>query len=136
MTKELTVRFYQRAPQTVARRLVGKVLMRSFGDRILSGRIVETEAYLFGNDSACHANKYRTPRTEVMFGTAGVAYVYPIHSRCCFNVVTEKKEIGSAVLIRALEPLQGLDQMMRHRNCSNPKRLTRGPSCLCEALSD
>lgn len=98
------------------------------------GRIVETEAYLPYRDSACHAAKHRTDRTEVMFGPAGFAYVYPIHAKYCFNIVTEQLELGCAVLIRALEPLEGLETMKARRSIESPKRLTTGPACLCQAL--
>lgn len=110
------------------------VLVSKIDGRLTCGRVVETEAYLPENDSACHAFKYRTPRTEVMFGRAGFAYVYPIHAKHCFNIVTETEERGSAVLIRALEPLKGLQWMKQRRGLENLKRLTTGPACLCQAL--
>ena len=98
-------RFYFNRPTvTVARSLVGKYLVRAIEGRILAGKIVEVEAYVGPKDKACHASKGRTPRTDVMFGPAGVAYVYLIYGMYhCLNVVTEREEFPSAVLIRAIE---------------------------------
>lgn len=127
--------FYQRPTVEVAQDLLGKILVRRAGRSFQSGRIVETEAYLAGNDSACHANKHRTPRTEVMFAAGGVAYVYPIHAKYCFNVVTEGVDSGCAVLIRALEPMKGISTMIGNRGLDDPRRLTTGPGCLCQALA-
>ena len=88
----------------VARSLIGKYLVRVIDGRILAGKIVEVEAYVGSKDRACHASKGRTQRTEVMFGPAGVAYVYLIYGMYhCLNVVTEREEFPSAVLIRAIE---------------------------------
>ena len=126
--------FYQRSTAEVAQALLGKTLISELGGRRVTGLIVETEAYLPENDSACHAAKHRTARTEVMFGPAGFAYVYPIHARHCFNVVTETVERGCAVLIRAVEPLSGIDTMVSRRGLDNPRRLATGPACLCESF--
>ncbi|MEM9941962.1 MAG: DNA-3-methyladenine glycosylase [Planctomycetota bacterium] len=124
----------KQSTEEVAKFLLGKILRSDLGKKSVSGRIVETEAYLPSRDSACHANKYRTRRTEVMFGEAGTAYVYPIHAKHCFNIVTEQLGKGCAVLIRALEPITGIETMQARRNLDDIKRLTTGPGCLCQAL--
>lgn len=118
----------------MARELIGKRLVTQTGDQLTAGWIVETEAYLPVGDSACHASKYRTPRTEVMFGPAGFAYVYPIHGRYCFNVVTEQLGKGCAVLIRSVEPISGIPVMQGRRGVDDLRRLSTGPSCLCQAM--
>ena len=104
----------------VARSLIGKYLVRVIDGRILAGKIVEVEAYVGSKDRACHASKGRTQRTDVMFGPGGVAYVYLIYGMYhCLNVVTEREEFPSAVLIRAIE-IDG--------------ELIDGPGRLCRAL--
>jgi DNA-3-methyladenine glycosylase len=127
--------FYQRHPALVAQELIGKSLYRRAREGLCGGTIVEVEAYLFKDDPACHAAKGKTRSNRAMFGAAGRAYVYPIHSRYCFNAVTEKRGVGSAVLIRAIEPTFGVDLMRRRRRRENPLDLTRGPGRLCEALA-
>ena len=112
--------YFNRPTVQVARSLIGKYLVREIDGRILAGEIVEVEAYVGSQDRACHAAKGRTQRTEVMFGPAGVAYVYLIYGMYhCLNVVTEREEFPSAVLIRAIE-LDG--------------KLIDGPGRLCRAL--
>jgi len=96
--------YFNRPTVTVARSLIGKYLVREIDGRILVGKIVEIEAYVGPQDKACHASKGRTQRTDVMFGPAGVAYVYLIYGMYhCLNVVTEREEFPAAVLIRAIE---------------------------------
>ncbi len=126
--------FYEANTAQVARNLIGKTLVSVIDRKLVSGTIVETEAYLPSNDSACHASKHRTQRTEVMFGPAGFAYVYPIHAKYCFNIVTESIEQGCAVLIRALEPISGRTTIERRRGVQDPRRLTTGPANLCQSL--
>jgi DNA-3-methyladenine glycosylase len=99
------------------------------------GIIVETESYLAEGDSACHAAKGKKPKNEIMFGQAGIAYVYPIHAKFCFNVVTEEIDRPSAVLIRAIEPVRGIDVMGFRRGTDELRDLTRGPARLCQACS-
>ncbi|MGZ8424485.1 MAG: DNA-3-methyladenine glycosylase, partial [Candidatus Binatia bacterium] len=100
--------FYEQSTIDVAKQLLGKVLVHRHDDRVLAGRIVETEAYLGPQDLACHAAKGRTKRTEVMFGAAGHAYVYFIYGFYnMLNLVTEAKDYPAAVLIRAVEPVRG-----------------------------
>lgn len=118
----------------IAPRLLGSLLIRELGGHRLAGRIVETEAY-DQSDAASHSYKGRTPRTDVMFGPAGKAYVYFTYGmHYCFNVVTGPEGHGSAVLIRALEPVQGIDLMQRNRNMQDVIQLTNGPAKLCQAL--
>lgn len=127
--------FYARPPAVVARDLIGKRLVRKTAEGICGGRIVEAEAYLSSRDPACHANRGMTRRNAAMFGPAGHAYVYMIHARWCFNCVTEDVGLGSAVLIRAIEPLDGLPMMHARRGVENILDLARGPARLCQALA-
>jgi DNA-3-methyladenine glycosylase len=126
--------FYARDPVTVARELLGMRLVRVDGRTLTAGRIVETEAYLACDDMACHAARGRTRRNASMFGPAGRAYVYSIHSRWCLNTVTEVEDVPSAVLIRAVEPLAGFMAMERRRGTRVRVDLARGPARLCEAF--
>ena len=134
----LTKEFYQQADVThVARELLGKVLCTQSAEGITKGIIVETEAYCGATDKACHAflNK-RTSRTEIMFQEGGMVYTYLCYGiHTLFNIVTNQKDQADAVLIRAVEPLEGLDLMASRRNMpSSNKRLTAGPGCLTKAL--
>ena len=96
--------YFTRPTLTVARSLLGKYLVRRKGRKVIAGRIVEVEAYIGTEDLACHASKGRTARTEVMFGLAGVSYVYLIYGmHHCFNIVTERAGFPSAVLVRAVQ---------------------------------
>jgi DNA-3-methyladenine glycosylase len=131
--------FYSRDTPIVARELLGKWLYSEIGGQLTAGVIVETEAYLAEEDPACHAAKGRTPGNAAMFEEPGWAYVYPIHSRCCFNVVTEAAGVGAAVLIRAIEPKLGLSLMRQRRAArrgteTSSRELCSGPAKLCEAL--
>ena len=123
-----------RPVEIVAPELIGCTLVRQLanGDQ-LRGMIVETEAY-GPDDPACHGYRGRTPRTEVMFGPAGVAYVYLIYGMYhCFNVVTDQENIASAVLIRALE-LEALPQWVPDKKRKQPHRIAAGPGKLCQVL--
>lgn len=124
-------RFYERAATEVARALLGKVL--AHGN--VSARIVETEAYLGLADEAAHAWRGRTPRTQVIFGPPGHAYVYLIYGmHDCLNVVSEPEGSPGCVLIRALEPLTGIAVMKRRRWADRLQDLTNGPGKLTRAL--
>ena len=127
--------FYDRDVALVAREMLGKIVVRRSRKGLCGGRIVETEAYLASEDSASHSFRGRTNKNATMFGPPGCAYVYPIHSRYCMNAVTEARGIASAVLIRALEPLYGIEIMQQRRGTDKRLDLCRGPARLCEALS-
>lgn len=127
--------FYARDPIVVARELVGKILIRDSAEGIASGRIVEAEAYLSSRDPACHAHRGPNRKNATMFGPAGHAYVYMIHARWCLNAVTEGVGCPSAVLIRAIEPLEGIQLMQSRRGLETIRDLARGPARLCEALA-
>src|SRR5262245_27864641 len=127
--------FYLRDPVVVARELIGKRLIRETSAGVCGGRIVEVEAYLSQRDPACHASRGMTNRNAAMFGPPGHAYVYMIHSRWCLNAVTEPAGVPSAILIRAIEPLEGVELMHQRRRTDIVRDLARGPARLCEALS-
>lgn len=127
--------FYEQSTVDVAKQLLGKYLVRKHPDGDSIGRIVETEGYIGPQDLACHAAKGRTKRTEVMFGAAGHAYVYFIYGFYnMLNLVTEAKDYPAAVLIRALEPLQGVELMKQRRRSETPRNLASGPGKLCQAF--
>lgn len=128
--------FYEQSTIDVAKELLGKYLIRRHPEGDTVGRIVETEAYVGPHDLACHAAKGRTARTEVMFGPAGHAYVYFIYGFYnMLNLVTEAKDYPAAVLIRALEPLQGIDLMKSRRKSAALRNLASGPGKLCQAFA-
>jgi len=126
--------FFARAAEEVARDLIGRWVIREEDGELLAGRIVEVEAYLGQDDPASHAYRGPSRRNRSMFGPPGRAYVYTIHTRFCMNAVTGEDGVASAVLIRALEPLLGLEQMALRRGTDKPRDLMRGPGRLCEAL--
>jgi len=128
--------FFTRDAVAVARDLLGKQLLRSYQGQILGGMIVETEAYLGEEDTACHASKGCTPRTRVMYGAAGHYYVYLIYGMYhMLNIVTGEPGHPQAVLIRALRPVRGLELMRVLRGGVADKKLCDGPGKLCQALS-
>jgi DNA-3-methyladenine glycosylase len=127
--------FYLQDTRDVAEQLLGKLLVRKVGKQRISGIIVETEAYRGFRDTASHAHKGPTKRCEVMFGEGGFSYVYltyGIHEM--FNVVTEKKDFPSAVLIRAVEPFEGVELIKKLRGVKRDRDLTSGPGKLTRAL--
>jgi DNA-3-methyladenine glycosylase len=131
--------FYLQPTLKVARELLGSFLVRKIGKNRLAGRIVEVEAYLGSRDPASHAYRGRTKRNDTMFWKGGHLYVYFTYGmHYCCNVVTERKGIGHAVLLRAVEPTTGIELMKRNRN--RPKQenktsvLCSGPARLCQAF--
>lgn len=133
--KPLSPSFFERTTIEVAKALLGCILLHKTKEGITSGKIVETEAYL-QNDPASHSFKGKTLRNAVMFGPAGNAYVYFTYGmHYCFNVVTQKGGMGEAVLIRALEPLQGIELMKTRRGITNIRQLCNGPAKLAQALA-
>lgn len=134
--KRLERKFFLRDTQVVARQLLGKTLVRRINKTFLSCRIVEVESYVGHHDLASHAARGRTARTEIMFGLGGHAYVYFIYGmHWCLNVVTEKRDFPAAILIRAGEPLQGIEHMQQARGREKLVDLASGPGKLCQALS-
>ncbi|WIV13831.1 DNA-3-methyladenine glycosylase [Proteiniborus sp. MB09-C3] len=142
--KKLERSFYRRTSLVLAKDLLGKYLIFNYNNQKLVGKIIETEAYMGFNDKAAHTyNGRRTPRVETMYGEEGHAYVYIIYGMYnCFNVVAAEKEIAQAVLIRALEPIEGFEAMSLNRfkkpfnqlNKSQVISLTNGPGKLCSAF--
>jgi DNA-3-methyladenine glycosylase len=129
--KPLPRRFYERDPVGVTRELIGRLLVREVDGERLVGKIVEAEAY-DRDDPASHAYRGETRRNRSMFGPPGHAYVYRSHGiHRCLNAVTLR---GSAVLLRAVEPLEGLEAMARRRGLDDPRILCAGPGRLCQAF--
>jgi len=134
--------FFEASPEQVAPRLLGKVLAYRTAVGVLAGRIVEVEAYLGPHhktpDPAAHAYRGPTPRNFVLFGPAGHAYVYAIYGRYfCANITCETEDRAGCVLLRALEPLAGMEQMAVNRGLApgaKSRMLTSGPSRLCQAM--
>ena len=134
-SKPLASAFYARPADLVAPALLGCLLVRRWRGVELVSRIVETEAYLPGADAASHANRGRTPRNAPMFGVAGRAYVYFIYGMYdMFNVVCDAAGVPAAVLVRACEPVQGIDRMMRWRGVRRVHDIANGPGKLCRAM--
>lgn len=136
--KLLPRRFFHAPPEQVARALLGKILARSTSEMLLAGRIVETEAYLGEQDPAAHAASGRTARNAVLYGPAGHAYVYGIYGlHYCLNVSCLPEGNPGCVLLRALEPLEGVEAMRKNRGLGADApldALTSGPGKLCQAM--
>jgi len=138
MPKKLPRSFYSRDDVVqISRELIGKVLCTNVNGVLTSGRIVETEAYDGRNDKACHSHlNKRTKRTEVMYGKPGHAYVYlcyGIHN--LFNIVTNQQDLADAILIRAIEPVDGIDEMLKRRNKEKlHPSVGNGPGIISQAL--
>lgn len=127
--------FYGRDTVKVARELLGKVMIFQGKGIPVGGKVVETEAYLGREDPACHSAKGRSERNAVMFGPSGFAYIYLIYGMyLCFNVTTGPEDSPEAVLIRALEPVEGIQVMRRNRGQDSIYNLCSGPAKLVQAL--
>jgi DNA-3-methyladenine glycosylase len=141
LRKPLPRAFYDRDPRTVSRDLLGKLLVRRDGKKLRAARIVEIEAYLGVGDPAAHAACGRTPRNAVLFGPPGHAYVYFIYgNHYCLNISCLPEGSAGCVLVRALEPLIGIEEMAKERGLTlngsrDLRKLTSGPGRLAEAFS-
>ncbi len=133
-TSILTKRFYERDPETTARHLLGKRLIRRLNNTILEGILVETEAYFGLDDPASRAYHGMKTYNRSMWGEPGRTFIYNVHKYWMLNAVAHERGRIGAVLVRAMEPTRGLDIMKRNRKVENPLELTRGPGKLTEAL--
>jgi len=135
VTRVLARNFYERDPALVARGLLGKMLVRRLNSQILCGKIVETEAYYGENDPASKAYKGRKMFNELMFMDVGKAFIYMVHGNWLLNIVAHSKGDVGAILLRAIEPLQGVEIMMKNRGVRDLSALTSGPGKLTKALA-
>lgn len=134
--KPLPREFYSCYTVNVAKKLLGKILVRETNEGLMAGFIVETEAYRGRDDPASHAYKGRTERNKVMWDKPGKAYVYQIYGiHYCLNIVTEPEGVPAAVLIRAIEPILGIDLMIKNRGIRDIRKLTNGPAKLTKAMN-
>lgn len=135
--KPLPRKFYLQDTITVSKELLGKTIVRKTFKKILTAKIVETEAYIGEHDPACHAYQKITARNKIMYEAGGMVYIYFIYGNYyCFNIVSEMKGIGNATLIRAVEPVEGIEIMKKLRGAvNNIFELTNGPAKLCMALN-
>jgi DNA-3-methyladenine glycosylase len=141
-SKKLSRKFYKREVLEVARNLLGKFLVKSFGDKVYAGMIVEVEAYDGSIDESAHTYGGMTKRNYIMFNEGGYFYVYFTYgAHFCCNIVTGQKDEGTAVLIRAVEPVSGIENMIVNRykrNYTSSKKefynLTSGPGKVCQAF--
>jgi len=128
--------FYEREPLIVTRDLLGRYIVKETAEGKLVGKIVEVEAYIGPYDKASHTyNNRKTKRTEVQYKERGLAYIFTVHGKnVCFCIVIGKKYEPAVALVRAVEPISGLDIMKRNRKTNNIKNLTNGPSKFCQAF--
>ena len=132
---KLAREFYEQPTIQVAQQLLGKCLVRVQSEGMMSGIILETEAYIGLDDKASHASRGLTRRNAVMFGPAGFAYVYMIYGmHHCLNIVTEREAYPAAVLIRALQPGEGVELMRARRRKQDIRLLANGPGNLCQVF--
>ncbi|MGI9950733.1 DNA-3-methyladenine glycosylase [Moorellaceae bacterium AZ2] len=131
----LSYSFFARDTRAVAQELLGTYVAHFSPEGLTVGRVVETEAYLGREDPACHSARGRNKRNAVMFGPAGFIYVYLIYGmHYCVNITTDKAEVPAAVLLRALEPIAGLELMARRRGTPHIRQLCSGPGKLAQAM--
>lgn len=127
--------FYERDTLTVAEEILGKTLVHVTPEGVAKGRIVEVEAYIGPKDKAAHSYRGRTKRTEIQYGEGGFAYVYLIYGMyICMNIVTNHRDLPEVLLLRALEPLEGIDLMKQRRKTEQIKMLCNGPGRLSQAM--
>lgn len=136
MNERLNRDFYDRPTLDVAPEMLGKVLVHRVGDVELAGRIMEVEAYLGPEDLASHAARKTSKRARLMFGPSGIVYVYLVYGmHHCLNFVTDREGTAGAVLVRAIEPLEGIEQMRRNRGTTvSDRNLANGPGKLSQAM--
>ncbi len=133
--KALPKEFYSRETEQVAKNLLGKAFVCERKGKPLAAMITETEAYLYEGDPSCHASRGKTKRNAAMFESGGTLYVYTIYGiHSCANIATEKSGKGCAALIRAAEPLLGIDEMKKNRGTSEIKALCKGPGNFAKAF--
>ncbi len=130
----IEIEFYARDPARVARDLLGMGIVRVVDGETLVCRIVETEAYYGVEDPASRARRGGDLR-DALYNGVGIAIVYGMHRQWLFNVAAHLPNSGGAVLVRACQPIKGVEKMMQHRRASNPRNLTNGPGRLCQALA-
>jgi len=128
--------FYEREPLRVTKELLGKYIVKETESEKLVGKIVETEAYIGPYDKGSHTyNNKRTKRTEVQYRERGLAYIFTIYGKnVCFCIVIGRKYVPAVALIRAVEPISGIELMKKNRKIDNIKNLTNGPSKFCQAF--
>lgn len=132
---KITRDFYQRTAIEVAKDLLGMVLVCKTEQGITRGKIVETEAYMGALDAAAHSYKVKSTRTNIQYGEGGYAYIYLIYGMYyCMNIVTNEVDIPEVVLLRALEPIEGIDLMKKRRGTDKITNLCSGPGKLCSAM--
>lgn len=136
MYKPIVADFFKLPGIELARELLGKYIVHEVPTGLLVGRIVETEAYQGPEDRAAHSyNNRKTKRTEIMFGEPGFVYTYQMHTHTLANVIAGPPDIPHAILIRAVEPVEGIEQMRKNRGINiNDKELTNGPGKLAKAM--
>ena len=122
--------FYNREPAIVAKELLGNIFVR--GE--MEGKIVETEAYYGLSDPASRATKGKTAMSKWLWGEAGTIFVYMVHGYCLFNIITDRINVPSGVLLRAVEPLRGIHQMLKNRPVQDIRNITSGPGKLTQAF--
>lgn len=135
LSMKLKREFYLEEGVSLAKNLIGKVLVHESADGITKGVIVETEAYMGKIDDAAHSYKGKSERTNIQYGMGGYAYIYLIYGmHYCMNIVANVEEHPEAVLIRALEPIEGIDLMKLRRKTDQIRNLCNGPGKLCQAM--